>query len=90
MMRSSEAARLAPVGRGSARADDDGDGEEDRLVGDDDLDVDPLLPESELFIERLHNELEAELVGADAYERGFLLTSRCKFIWADGCSRRPK
>jgi hypothetical protein len=70
-MRASEAARLGPVNRRANDDDDDDDGEEDRLVGDDDLDVDPLLPESELLIERLHNELEAELVGADAYERGY-------------------
>ena len=76
MMRSSEAARLAPVGRGGAHANDDDAGEGDRLVGDDDLDVDPLLPESGLLIERLHNELEGELAGADAYERGFFLISR--------------
>jgi hypothetical protein len=71
MMRSSEAARLAPIDRAGARANDDDD--DDGLVGDDDLDVDPLLPESELLIERLHNELEGELAGADAYERGYSL-----------------
>jgi hypothetical protein len=37
--------------------------------GDDIDDIDPLLPDGDLLIERLKNELEPDLAGADAYER---------------------
>jgi hypothetical protein len=41
-----------------------------RFEMDDDMsDDDPLLPESDLYIERLRNELQYDLAGADAYER---------------------
>ena len=58
------------------------DPEQERLVADyeetDDIDdVDPLLPDSDLLIERLKNELETELAGADAYER----TIPGIFVW---------
>jgi hypothetical protein len=55
------------------------DPESEHLVADyqdaDDVDdVDPLLPDSDLMIERLKNELETELAGADSYERMSSLT----------------
>jgi hypothetical protein len=36
---------------------------------DNEDDIHPLLPESDLFIERLRNELDGELAGVDSYER---------------------
>jgi hypothetical protein len=39
-------------------------------------DIDPLLPDSDLMIERLKNELETELAGADAYERTIIKSYR--------------
>jgi hypothetical protein len=78
MMRSSEVSRLGPVEDAEdyyGRADP-----EPFDLADDELDADPLLPESELMIERLKNELESELAGADAYERG-CLTCLDASIW---------
>jgi hypothetical protein len=86
-MRSSDAARLGPVERDAGRDDRDDD-DEDRLIDDDELDADPLLPESELLIERLQNELEGELAGADAYERGFLICNMPR-LWLMAAGR-PK
>jgi hypothetical protein len=51
------------------------DSERENLFAADDQDgdyiddIDPLLPDGDLLIERLKNELESDLAGADAYER---------------------
>jgi hypothetical protein len=73
------------------------DPEQERLVADyqdaDDIyDVDPLLPDSDLLIERLKNELEAELAGADAYERrctGILILSSLNDRFRSKPDRKP-
>jgi hypothetical protein len=50
----------------------DTDERESIELGDGDDDDAPLLPDSALMIERLRNELDGELAGADGYERKYV------------------
>jgi len=72
-----------------ATADEEAHLQRHSLDFDDDEgeDVAPLLPESDLMVEQLRNELESDLAGADGYERKFIPWMGGK---RDTKERRPK